>query len=132
MPRTDLLRQLAAHLRSDNRAHPIFDYTTFNDTETPDADFAASNICGSRGCALGECPAIWPELWQWSGYLVTYKYNTMPFDGAVEFFNIEYREASFLFGCTRTSPLPGNATAAQVADHIETFCQEVEQRPATV
>lgn len=56
--RTDLLRQLADHLLNGKLGHNIFSFTTFNNTE--------QNICGTVGCAAGECPIVWPDKWRFA------------------------------------------------------------------
>ncbi len=129
MPRTDLLRQLAAHLRSDHRAHPIFDFNFFNSGYSE----LTPNVCGTRGCAVGECPAIWPEVWKWRRYDVVATitaengkpYNVENYEAAAYFFQITMNDSHFLFGGYEC-PLNSDATAEDVADHIEKFCLDIE------
>lgn len=53
----DRLAKLAEHLEKGQLAHEHFDFSVFNDTN--------SSECGSAGCAIGECPAIWPDRFRW-------------------------------------------------------------------
>ncbi len=49
------LHILYDHLMYGKLGHKKFDFRQFNsDTE---------NKCGTAGCAIGECPVIWPEDW---------------------------------------------------------------------
>lgn len=56
------LERIATHLEAGRpNGHPVFDFSTFN---TP-----AGPACGSHGCAIGECPIVWPDEWMFSPHL---------------------------------------------------------------
>lgn len=50
------LLKLAEHLESGKLGHKEFDMSTWNSANGPE--------CGTSGCAVGECPIIWPEDWK--------------------------------------------------------------------
>lgn len=56
------LLQLAEHLDTGDLGHEEFNFNTFNST---DGMLAIEQVgkCGTNGCALGECPILWPEDW---------------------------------------------------------------------
>lgn len=56
----DRLLKLANHLEKGKLAHKKFDYSVFSASVKP----IPEGSCGSRGCALGECPAIFKD-WKW-------------------------------------------------------------------
>lgn len=121
------LKRLAEHLRNGKLIHEKFKFTTFNDGEYDAAG------CGTLGCALGECPAVFPSTWFFD------KNTHMPaigkfdsvfdtsLDHAVEFFNLDKEDISSLF-CpeSQSGMLPtlcNNATKEQVADNIQLFIE---------
>lgn len=61
----DRLLKLAAHLETGKLGHKIFNFDIINDTWEPK--------CGTQGCALGELPIIFPDIWKFSsrGYVFT-------------------------------------------------------------
>ena len=131
MPNFNRLRRIVTHLRSGNLAHDTFDFSEYNGGELKPSG------CGTNGCAVGEFPAIWPDLWRWglnslkSGlvYRPTGKFIFYP-DAAEGFLSIKEETRQFLFTPAdgyRPNGLPGNATALEVADHIETWCDENEK-----
>lgn len=50
------LRKLAHHLIEGKLGHKNFDITRWNDSDT--------NRCGTRGCAVGECPIVFVNEWK--------------------------------------------------------------------
>jgi hypothetical protein len=50
------LLKLADHLLNGELGHREFDFTTYNNS---------IGQCGTRGCAIGECPIVFPEDWVW-------------------------------------------------------------------
>lgn len=58
MIRTDRLRQLADHLLNGKLGHQIFNFAFYNDRFI--------NKCGTSGCAIGECPIVFPDDWIWT------------------------------------------------------------------
>jgi hypothetical protein len=48
------LTQLADHLESGKLGHDLFDFNTYHNAQP----------CGTSGCAIGECPTLWPRHWE--------------------------------------------------------------------
>lgn len=61
--RFDRLETLAQHLETGVLGHERFDFDHFNDGAN------RPNECGTSGCAIGECPVIWPGEWEFGGGL---------------------------------------------------------------
>ena len=127
------LLKLAAHLRTGTLGHDQFDFSVMH----------VDGVCGTRGCALGECPIIWPDNW----CLRPYQYGTgtlypslidIDFSGvqfawksAEEFFGLTEIEAYELFHPTEDNEftdeddsdglLAGTSTKEEVAANIEAF-----------
>lgn len=129
------LHELYCHLKYGDLAHEKFDFTTFSRNATV-------NQCGSAGCAIGECPDIWPNDWKWNlgGYnidAVTLKGDTDydSFEGAEEWFELSYYECRHLFSPDEQrifvyggKVLGNKATANQVANNIKAFIdKEVDE-----
>ncbi len=102
------LLQLAKHLETGKRGNREFDFSHYSlGGYTPGKD----GSCGSSGCALGECPAIWPDEWDFfsdnnlSSYFVpaidrfrsSVFGNVAALYSAEVFFGISLDEASALF-----------------------------------
>lgn len=132
MARIDRLLQLAAHLESGQLAHGKFQFDTFSNGPFD------TRHCGTAGCALGELPAAFPDVFQWAppdyerdviiagGDLfktaVLMDGNETFFDRAAQiFFDINQGEYFTLF-TPSGSGLGIHATAAQVAAGIRAFC----------
>ncbi len=121
---TELLLELADHLEFGKLGHKKFDFSTYNDT--------TSRKCGTAGCALGECPILFPYDWTWgmSGNpFLVFGSKVSPHHDAQRFFDINCAECDFLFHPDMTiqykiCPLPANATRLQVALHIRKFVRE--------
>ena len=64
MPNIEKLTTLANHLLHGKLGHEKFDFSNFNFTPHK---MLISNECGTLGCALGECPIIWPDEWTFDG-----------------------------------------------------------------
>ena len=131
MPNIFRLRQIVTHLRSGNLAHDTFDFNEYNGGERK------PNGCGTNGCAVGEFPAIWPDLWEWKPSRALYELVYLPtgkqvsyFDAPIDFLSIKNQTRQFLFtpaDAYNPNGLPPTATAQEVADHIETWCNENEK-----
>lgn len=82
------LLQLADHLENGKLGHERFDFSRYNNEP---------NKCGTAGCALGECPVLWPEQWKWDGNdpLLRDKWETD--ESAHEFFGLDDFECDHLF-----------------------------------
>jgi len=105
-------------------------------------DFSVVNVtnCKSRGCALGECPSLFPKYWKYDkptkltngiierGVLLREGGN-FDFGGAEDFFGLSAEETRALFNpgdeCVVEDKTIGDllveATAKQVARNIEQF-----------
>lgn len=120
------LIQLAEHLESGKLAHGSFDFAQYNYFTS---DYAEPNMCGTAGCALGECPAIWPEEWEWwYNNVGLAKSQAKGIWAAIEWFGISAGAAQHLFypECQIPSEYGGvwlstNATAEEVASNIREF-----------
>lgn len=92
------LLKLADHLEHGKLGHKVFDFTKLNYNDISD-----ENRCGTNGCAIGECPIVFPEFWQFSK---EYAYSPLlksdhhfgdSFSCATEFFEISFYDADYLF-----------------------------------
>lgn len=117
------LLKLAAFLRTLPREK--FDYSIWVIAEKK-----RGHLCGTVACAAGWCPAVFPRQWQWFddhglNMILPCLRKGPPrtlLDDLAVFFGITHAEVEYLF-------LPGawdnnlskNATAKQVARHIERF-----------
>lgn len=61
MINTARLRQLATHLRTGKLAHDVFDFGVYHGALVTGEGFGRT--CNTLGCALGECPAAFPDSW---------------------------------------------------------------------
>ena len=107
--KTTLLRQLAAHLRGDKLHHDRFDFGTFSGTLVRGSGFG--RVCETLGCALGECPAVFPDSWgflprddEWEDRAHPQIYPRLkgnpglsPGQGAQKFFGISHHMVGHLF-----------------------------------
>lgn len=131
MANTDRLLKLAGHLEAGALAHSKFKFDTFSDGPYLD------NHCGTAGCAIGELPAAFPDLFRWAPLdknaildfngipfqdQIIYRGKTLPMDRAAEsFLELSEREYYFLF-TPSGSGLGCAATAGQVAEHLRKYC----------
>ena len=93
------LLKLAEHLEKGKLAHKKFDFSAYN-VEKHDY-VPAVRKCGYAGCAIGECPAIFPRQWTW-GYTEPHlrNYNgalESALESAIRFFGLNMSEAAHLF-----------------------------------
>lgn len=127
------LLKLAKHLRSGKLGHARFDFRRVN------ADAFGNELwtngCGAVGCAIGECPIVFPEHWRFvSGQpnlnrAVDGSFNLIAsFEAAKEFFNLTREEVSHLFAPKQQKAskfrgirLGKLAKKEQVAANIEAF-----------
>lgn len=132
---TEKLLILARHLEKGKLSHRKFDFAVFH-RGTPSGKF-----CGSAGCAIGECPAVFPNDW---GFIEGRGYdfdnvvpglrdsdNTMVLDDARKFFGLNKGEVMHLFLPDFQNPakfggriLDENASPRQVARNIRTFVRD--------
>ncbi len=126
------LEKLAAHLETGKLGHGKFDFDHFN-RGTMDR-----NGCGTSGCALGECPIMFPRHWKFSadqGFpVLKTTVCGSPMVSATQFFGISYENAGQLFNPDTSAPwnktpLWGNATRHQVAAAIRRFIKWSKGQP---
>jgi hypothetical protein len=124
---TERLQKLAEHLLHGTLGHERFDFGIYNDAKAP--------ICGTAGCAIGECPIIFPQYWEfdwWGDPVITG--NATPWDSGEFFFDITEAEFTHLFIADGqdTAKYGGNvlsdtATRYEVANNILEFIKIKEQ-----
>ena len=147
------LLKLAEHLETGKLGHKKFDFSLYN-SEKSGFEAVEPYSCGYAGCALGECPIVFPKLWQFAvdgtPVLRTSDKDNKDLDGSREsesFFGITYQEAGFLFipawknytdwSKEKEQPpwnkkvLPTTATKKQVAAAIRRFVAWKEKQPVT-
>jgi hypothetical protein len=126
------LEKLATHLEKGKLAHDSFDFSTLHDHRG----------CRSVGCALGECPFVFPNHWHMAQTFpkLTPLLKISPFGSstgdAVKFFGISdsaaehlfhpYLQSVDLYGGKRLS---AGATRKQVAANIRAFIKR-QSKPA--
>lgn len=147
------LLALAAHLESGALGHDVFDFAAFNMVVQGSGAVkqyrdVPAGVCGTNGCALGECPILFPDDWYFGDrgipMLRGLKDDNMSFDyspfalpllGAMQFFDIvSEQEVKGLFfelvgirAAWNTFVLTGASTKEQVAIGIRNYvacCQE--------
>lgn len=120
------LLKLAEHLETGKLGHEVFDFSQYNNSGT--------NICGTAGCAIGECPIIWPNEWvfNWLGTPILKDENNS-LKSAIIFFQIKEAERMHLFEPNKQiislydgEHLFSNATKEQVAANIREFVKRKE------
>lgn len=123
--RDDLLLHLAHHLERGKLAHRQFDFSAINKGPRN------AKGCGTSGCALGELPALWPDVWNWREgtvymRIINLKYSDTS-DQAALFFEISNDEARGLFfswyhrSWNERKMLDDDSTRQQVARNIRDF-----------
>src|SRR5687767_12693977 len=98
----DRLEKLATHLEKGKLGHKKFNLEAYSLAP------AGSPTCGSAGCALGECPTLFPRQWAFSNVYEFYSGGQYrepslragvecPFLSAEQFFGLRQDEVSHLF-----------------------------------
>lgn len=100
------LLKLADHLEFGVLGHQIFNLTRLNDGEI----INSVTLCKSSGCAIGECPIVFPEDWEFRRFDIGYEivpvlksygiFNpgiSASFTSAQDFFDITDKESEILF-----------------------------------
>ena len=105
MNKTNIKRllKLADHLESGKLGHKVFDYSEYNVMD--DNGLPSDGTCGTRGCAIGECPIVFPRSWKFgkNGSPVLKKSKNIAYSGknigysGVMFFNLSFDEFDALF-----------------------------------
>ncbi len=120
------LLKLAEHLESGVLGHKEFDFDQFN------TGLRGEKGCGTVGCALGECPIVFPKSWKFGGYtkmLPGLKRGKLyTYEAAEKFFGVSGAASQHLFcpSAQNTQEFGGNdldrnATRHQVAANIRAF-----------
>lgn len=127
------LLKLATHLESGELSHQKFDFGFFH---LPFVRCAAStkpdnsNLCGFAGCAVGECPAVFPKRWRMARFGPKLKgtRGLSTLEQAQKDFDLRQLEAQHLFIPGEQKPstfggrfLEATATRRQVAKNIRIF-----------
>ena len=125
------LLKLADHLEHGKLGHKVFSFLHFNARK--DGDGHRVNRCGYMGCAIGECPIVWPDDWEFKpepllqGYTWPGKSGIAWFDITADEFNhlfIPYAQHPILYGGTE---LGADATKEQVTANIRAFVAHKEK-----
>ena len=134
--RVDRLLKLADHLENGVLGHKEFSFRFINKGPFKD------NGCGIMGCAIGECPIVFPDEWKFQEI----GYNTFrpicggllnPSTSAQLFFDLNYLDVRVLFyphfievyeqylknNNTKLVRLEVDATKEQVAANIRKFVE---------
>jgi hypothetical protein len=130
---TERLLKLAEHLESGKLGHVEFDFSAWNKTANGGDEVDG---CGFSGCAIGECPVVFPDDWCFNeGVPCLVGIDAGPFDGprlsGQNFFDLDRSEFNHLFlpGCQLPNNYGGEylrptATRQQVASNIRAFVAE--------
>lgn len=131
--RNRLLR-LAKHLEKGKLGHKKFDFSTWNEGKTPGS--MPARRCGYAGCAIGECPIIWPKAWKFDGYgdpSLTGRHFSDVSTCATEWFGVLLDEVQHLFVPNCQNPrrfggqtLGNYATRDEVAANLRAFVDKNE------
>lgn len=151
----DRLLQLADHLENGKLGHKHFNFSTYNDFFSDQADvedqdlsyheyMAKHNRCGTAGCAIGEMPFLDPENWGFSdgGFIPSLKclldtrdfeqMDTAKFSG-MAYFGISMYEYVHLFVPNSQSPsiyggkhLAGKVKKEDVAAGIRAYLDSLD------
>ncbi len=141
------LKTLARHLDTGKLGHKRFDFNHFNrlyywDKEAekfsprPGKAFAPVG-CGFAGCAIGECPVVWPEAWTFAGPNPVLRTNTgdYPTTSAERWFGLSKAAIGHLFMPFEQKParfggkkLDGRATRKEVARNIVAFLRKTAKK----
>lgn len=131
------LEKLATHLEKGKLGHSKFNFGMFSFGNRKE------NGCGTLGCALGECPVLFPRDWsfvEWyadditgeADFIVLACGEKYTDDSAVAFFGINHSIVHHLFYPTTQKPenyggrrLSSKATRKQVAANIRAFLKKV-------
>ena len=122
------LLKLAEHLEKGKLGHKKFYFGKYNaDVVGHDIE---ENKCGYQGCAIGECPIVFPKYWRWFNGMpkLTSPYNEPVWCSGMKFFGISKDEFDHLF-LPRSQALAvyggdwldAHATPKQVARNIRIF-----------
>ena len=133
--RFDRLKKLANHLIKGKLDHEKFDFYIYNNSHN---NKYKRNGCGTVGCAIGECPIVFPKYWCFSRNMKNPKLKTLGYYGysvsqssGLEFFNLVIDEYSHLFMPNHQykkyggRKLSENATSKMVGNNILAFIKKI-------
>jgi hypothetical protein len=144
----DRLQKLADHLEFGQLAHVEFNFADYNGIYSH-AGVAVNRVgeapipgCGTVGCAIGECPAVFKQ-WTFRGnnicsaepVLKDAKAFESPLISGARFFGLKLVEARHLFyphaqlGIYGGTPLARKATKEEVAKNIRAFLYTLKTKP---
>lgn len=129
------LMKLANHLLHGKLGHEEWNFSVLNN------GLFDKKGCGTAGCALGECPIVFPRHWKFSKQSTYYFYPTLKscqfenaFSCAIKFFGIEYGAAAHLFDPNSQKPeeyggkaLGNDAAREEVARNILAFLKKMDK-----
>ncbi len=131
------LLKLADHLEHGKLGHKVFDFgviNEFREKEVVKGGGFTGSACRTVGCALGECPIVWPDEWEFNGPFVNLKgSDACSFQSARLFFELgedfEFAEYHLFFSDSQEQRYGGeflhrNATKEQVAANIRAFVEK--------
>ena len=125
----DRLLKLVAHLKAGRPGgHAQFDFGSWH------VGVPADGHCGTLGCALGECPVVFPEDWDFTDGQPCYKGEAFHVHAAERFFEIPYWDAYAMFlpeeprWWASGQELSEEAAALEVAESIEQYVAAVRAR----
>jgi len=112
------LLKLAQHLETGKLGHDGFDFKVYHD----------EGDCGTVGCAIGECPTVFPDDWEIDRHEPVLRGYSSQAQSAMNFFFINRPQYHHLFVPNMQKPsqfggvdLDGDATKEQVAANIRSF-----------
>lgn len=123
------LLKLADHLEKGKLGHKRFDFSQYNNVLKPE--------CGTAGCAIGECPIVFPSNWKFDerGAPVLKRFRRanpvfQTINSGEIFFDLDDNEFAHLFTPEQQLPdtyggkiLTSKATRKQVAANIRAFVE---------
>lgn len=127
-PRYDRLKKLADFLIKGKLGTDVFDFCDWFNKE----EDVKNSFCKTSGCAIGQCPAVFPRHWEIRSNSVVLKrahVGSDPIEMAERFFGIDDDEAEALFTPnswlwifgSKTARLSGKASPKQVGENILRF-----------
>lgn len=145
------LEKLAKHLETGKLGHKFFDFSEYSFTDSEDGRKRNPYHCGTAGCALGECPVVFPKSWRFLKGDTPFFVRILPalpcepkpltngrdrpFRSACRFFELSADEAEHLFYPNGQRPLrfggrtlDQDATRKQVARNMRAFIKVKSQQ----
>lgn len=119
------LKKLANHLLTGKLGHKNFTLESWN------FDFGHHGpgpYCGTSGCAIGECPIIFPEDWRYDivgDPTLIERYYGNPWDASTVYFDLSKSENEYLF-CIQSYSNQKETTKEEVAERILNFIKDNE------